>query len=190
MKLNKSLHILIYIALGVFALIGVVTSAFVFPSMYDIGKIIYSFENRSIVDLFFVLLIINETSAAFCYFVIIMLLIANILMQKRGMNDKNARKTISIAGYTLSGFSIVYAISYGIVSLYLVPMNLFSYVSKSTKESPKAIHQAWEIISTFTNGPLFVSLALIGLGLGIGLIILSRYLKKGKDMEEELEGTI
>ena len=190
MKLNKNWHIAIYIALAVFALVGIVTSAFVFPSMYDVWKSIYSFENKEIVKLFLALLIINEISAGFCYLVIVLLLIANIQMQKNGMNDNSARKCITIGGYSLSIFSIAYIISYGLVSLCLVPMNLFSYVGKTIKDNPKALYQAWEMISVITNGPLFISLALIGLGLGIGLIILSKYLKKGKEMEIEMEGTI
>ena len=111
-------------------------------------------------------------------------------MQRNGMNDNSARKFITIGGYSLSIFSIAYIISYGLVSLCLVPMNLFSHVGKTIKDNPKALYQAWEMISVTTNGPLFISLALIGLGLGIGLIILSKYLKKGKEMEIEMEGTI
>ena len=190
MKLNKTWHILIYIALAVFAIIGIVTSAFVFPAMYDVGKAIYSFENKPLVKLFYLLFVINEVSAGFCYLVIALLLIANIQMQRKGMNDSAARKCIALSGYALSGFSIVYIVFYGLVSLYFVPKCLFSYVSKSVTKNPKAVYQTWEIISTFTNGPLFIWLALIGAGLGVGLIILSKYLKKGKEMEEEMEGTI
>ena len=169
MDKNKT-TLLMRVALIIIAIVGLLTSGLVFPIQFIVMK-----DNIDLLSAVITLLI-NELSAVICFAILIILYIVNEKGNKEGLFNPFTVKSLKICGTILIIFAPIYFISYG----------LFSFIYVSNVNNGLSFLSNIQLMNVIMN----LTLSILGFGFGIGLNMVSRYMKKAMEIQSELEGVI